>query len=793
MSNARTGPRAHRGTAGGRPKRPGIFERIAAFSFRHKWRALVLWAAVLIGVQALSMVVGNDYRNDFSLPGTESHQAQQTMEDKGAAQAGDSIQIVVRDEDGLRTAAHEKRVAAMLKKVAAQDSVTAVVSPYDDKSAVSRDGTTGYATVTLDGLAEEVPKEERVQLIDVAQKFEGDGLRVELGGDAIRNAEEGEGGAAEGAGMLGALIILVFLFGSVVAAGLPVITALFAVGSTMGLIVMASHFVTLADFTPPLMMLVGLGVGIDYALLIFSRYRTELLVEAAGDGSLAGGGGADEGNDRAARKAADRAGRPGQERAARVALDAAGRTVFFAGCTVIIALLGMYALGLGSLQGVALAMALTVLVTMIASLTLLPALLSTFGGRIRRNVLKRARKQAARGRKEEGTAWRRWGGGVQRHPWAALLVAVVALGALAAPALNMRLGFADAGNDAESTTSRQAYDLLADGFGPGFNGPLIVVADGSDTGGQEKGGPVKGAAGTLRTTLEDTTGIAAVSPAIPTKDPSVALLIAYPASAPQAEATSDLVSSLRDDILPRVERETGTRFLVGGATAAAEDFSLKVQDRIPVFVAIVVGLSALLLMAVFRSLLIPLKAALLNLLSIGASLGAVTLVFQEGWFGAQQGPVEAFIPVMIFAIVFGLSMDYEVFLLSRIHEEWENTKDPSHAVREGLAHTGKVITAAAAIMIVVFAAFILSPERMLQQFGLGLAVAILLDAVLIRCLIVPAVMQLLGRRAWWLPAPLAKLLPRVEIERHEPRGPESGAGAPEAPGQGDYADAGPRR
>ncbi|MEV7196274.1 MMPL family transporter [Streptomyces sp. NPDC093510] len=757
------------------------------------------------------MVVGNDYRNDFSLPGTESHQAQQTMEEKGAAQAGDSIQIVVRDEDGLRTAAHEKRVAAMLKKVAAQDSVTAVVSPYDDKSAVSRDGTVGYATVTLDGLAEEVPKEDRVELIDVAQDFEGDGLRVELGGDAIRSAEEGEGGAAEGAGMLGALIILVFLFGSVVAAGLPVITALFAVGSTMGLIVMASHFVTLADFTPPLMMLVGLGVGIDYALLIFSRYRTELLVEAAGDGSLAGGGGADEGSGRAARKDADRASRPGQERAARVALDAAGRTVFFAGCTVIIALLGMYALGLGSLQGVALAMALTVLVTMLASLTLLPALLSAFGGRIRRNVLKRARRQAARGRKEEGTAWRRWGGGVQRHPWAALLVAVVALGALAAPALNMRLGFADAGNDAESTTSRQAYDLLADGFGPGFNGPLIVVADGSDADGgsdagggsdanggsgadgEEKGEPVKDAAGTLRTTLEDTTGIAAVSPAIPTKDPSVALLIAYPASAPQAEATSDLVSSLRDDILPRVEQETGTQFLVGGATAAAEDFSWKVQDRVPVFVAIVVGLSALLLMAVFRSVLIPLKAALLNLLSIGASLGAVTLVFQEGWFGVQQGPVEAFIPVMIFAIVFGLSMDYEVFLLSRIHEEWEHTKDPSHAVREGLAHTGKVITAAAAIMIVVFAAFILSPDRMLQQFGLGLAVAILLDAVLIRCLIVPAVMQLLGRHAWWLPAPLAKLLPRVRIERHEQRGPESGQGAPEAPGQGDYADAGLRR
>ncbi|MCT2592848.1 MMPL family transporter [Streptomyces sp. N2-109] len=762
MRNAQTGSRAR---TGGNEGGPGIFERIAAFSFRHKWRALALWAGVLIGVQALSGVMGSDYHNDFSLPGTESHQALETMERHGAAQAGDSVQIVVQDEDGLRTSANEKRVGDMLGKVARLDGVSGVVSPYEDKAAISRDGTIGYATVTLDGQAEEVPKEDRVQLIDTAQEFDGDELRVELGGDAIRNAEESGGGGAEGAGILGALVILVFLFGSLVAASLPVITALFAVGSTMGLIVMASHFVTLADFTPPLMMLVGLGVGIDYALLIFSRYRSELLVEAAKDGTLTGTGGAsgtgaDSASGKAAGKAAD-GNRAGLERAARVALDAAGRTVFFAGCTVIIALLGMYALGLGSLQGVALAMALTVLITMIASLTLLPALLSAFGARIQRSVLKRARKQAARGGKEDGAAWRRWGSGVQRHPWAALLIAVVALGALASPALNMRLGFADAGNDAETTTSRQAYDLLADGFGPGFNGPLIVVADGAD------GEPVEDAAGTLRTALQDTSGIAAVSPAIPTKDPSAALVIAYPESAPQDEATSDLVKALREDVLPPVERETGTEFLVGGSTAAAEDFSSTVQDRIPVFVAIVVGLSALLLMAVFRSVLIPLKAALLNLLSIGASLGAITLVFQEGWFGAQPGPVESFIPVMIFAIVFGLSMDYEVFLLSRIHEEWERTKDPAHAVREGLAHTGKVITAAAAIMIVVFAAFILSPERMLQQFGLGLAVAILLDAVLIRCLIVPAVMQLLGRRAWWLPAPLARLLPRVEIEHHE--------------------------
>ncbi|AXK34509.1 MMPL family transporter [Streptomyces armeniacus] len=732
----------------------GVFERIATFAYRHKWRALALWTAVLIGVLALAGVAGNEYRNDFSLPGTDSHKALETMERHGSAQAGDSVEIVLHDPDGIRTARVQERVEPMLDKVEALPGVAQVRSPYEDRAAVAGDGETGYATVTLDGTAGvDVSTEETRRIIDTAQDSAGDGLQVELGGDAVRNASEEGGGGAEGAGIMGALVILVFLFGSLVAASLPVITALFAVGSTMGLIILASHFATLADFTPPLMMLVGLGVGIDYALLIFSRYRSELLSRPDGDTDPRTG-----------------AARPAGERAAGIALDAAGRTVFFAGCTVIIALLGLVALGLGSLQGVALAMALTVLLTMVASLTLLPALLSVFGGRIQRNVAKRAARRAARGGREEGAGWRRWGSGVQRHPWAALVLAVAALGALAAPALDMRLGFADAGNDAADSTSRKAYDLLADGFGPGFNGPLIVVADGggsgSGSGSDGDGKPVASAAAELRTALLDTPGIAAASPPIPTKDPSAATVIAYPESSPQDEATSDLVASLRDDVLPPLERDTDTEFLVGGATAAAQDFSSTVSERMPLFVAIVVGLSALLLMAVFRSVLIPLKAAVLNLLSIGASLGVITLVFQEGWFGAQPGPIESFIPVMIFAIVFGLSMDYEVFLLSRIHEEWERTKDPALAVREGLAHTGRVITAAAAIMIVVFAAFILSPDRMLQQFGLGLAVAILLDAVLIRCLIVPAVMQLLGRSAWWLPKPLARLLPKVELEHH---------------------------
>ncbi|MGH2949084.1 MAG: MMPL family transporter, partial [Solirubrobacteraceae bacterium] len=328
-----------------------------------------------------------------------------------------------------------------------------------------------------------------------------------------------------------------------------------------------------------------------------------------------------------------------------------------------------------------------------------------------------------------------WAALVQRRPWPALVAAVLALLALSAPALDMRLGFADAGNDAGSTTSRQAYDLLARGFGPGFNGPLVVVAEGSGEDVQRE--------------LAGTAGVAAALPAAPSPDGAVATILAIPETAPQAAETEALVSRLR-------ERSDG-RYLVGGATAASTDYSAAIADRLPLFVGVVVGLSALLLMVVFRSVLIPLKAAVLNLLSIGASLGVITMAFDD--------PIEAFIPVMTFAIVFGLSMDYEVFLVSRMHEEWERTRDAERAIGEGLAHTGRVITAAAAIMIVVFGAFVLSPERMLQQFGLGLAVAILLDALVIRCVIVPAVMRLLGDRAWWMPGWAARRLPRAAVER----------------------------
>jgi RND superfamily putative drug exporter len=677
--------------------------------------------AVLAAVTLGSQAAGSAYKNDFSLPGTDSQAATDLYTQHGSAQAGDSVEIVLKDGQGI--AGRKAAVEEMLAEVKGLPSVADVRSPYADASAVSKDGTIGYATVTLDGKAEAVPKEDVTAIIDTAESAEADGLQVEVGGDAVRGAEEKGSPTAELAGIVAAVIILGLLFGSVVAAAVPLITALFAVGAAIGLIGLASHVFTIADFTPPITMLVGLGVGVDYALLIFYRYRQELT-----DGA-----------------------EPAE--ATRKALDAAGRTVFFAGCTVIIALLGLVALGLGSLQGVALALAVTVLTTMAASLVLLPALLAFFGNRIQLHVLQHAAKAAAKG-KVEGRRWRALAQAVQRRPLPALLVAVFAMLALSAPTLGMRLGFADAGNDPTTLTSRKAYDLLAEGFGPGFNGPLVVLAQGDEAAGRA-----------VQSELTKVEGVAAASPALPSDDGALSTVIVYPKTAPQDEGTTDLVHHLRDDVAPGLERDTGAEILVGGSTAASQDFADTVSKRLPMFVAVVVGLSSLLLMLVFRSVLIPIKAAVLNLLSISAALGAMTLVFQHGWFGVQPGPIEAFLPVLIFAIVFGLSMDYEVFLVSRIHEEWERTKDHALAVREGLASTGKVITAAGAIMIVVFGAFMLSADRMLQQFGLGLAVAILMDALVIRCLIVPAVMQLFGKWAWWMPAPLARRLPKVALER----------------------------
>ena len=493
---------------------------------------MIALAAITVAAQA----AGSAYHNDFSLPGTESQQALDTLEEHAPAQAGAAVQIVMADPGGMRAPHTQERVTAMLGQVGHLPHVADVHSPYSGPGAISRDGTIAYATVTLDGQAQDIPGADVRTIIRTAQDAAGDGLQVELGGDAVRGAEQGPGGSAEGVGLLAALVVLVLLFGSLLAASIPIIIAVFAVGSAVGLVVLASHAATVANYTVPLMILVGLGVGIDYALLLFSRYRGELL------------------------RGADR------QQAARTALDTAGRTVLFAGCTVIIALLGLVALGLGSLQGVAIAVAMTVLVTMLGALTLLPALLAIMGRRIERAV----RRRAGRGRRTDGARWAQWSGLVQRRPWPMLLAAGAVLLALAAPVLGMRLGFADAGNDARSTTSRQAYDLLAEGFGPGFAGPLIVVADG----GRPTAGPMHHA-------LASTSGVAAVTPPAVSPDGQITTVIAFPDSKPQDPATQDLVNRLRTTVLPPLAHQTGARILVGGTTAATVDFANAVAEPAP--------------------------------------------------------------------------------------------------------------------------------------------------------------------------------------------------------------------
>ncbi|UPK76619.1 MMPL family transporter [Nocardioidaceae bacterium SCSIO 66511] len=707
----------------------GRFVRLAAWSQRHHWWALAMWAIALVAVTAASVSIGNDYRDENTLPGTESQAVADALESQNPRESADTVQIVMHADDGLASSQIRPRVTTMLADVDALTQVSEVSDPYTADGAVSPDGTIAFADVRLDTEPSETDPTDVRTIIDTAQEADGDGLQVELGGDAVRNASE-SGGAAEGLGILAALIILIPLFGSLLAGSLPVIVAIFAVGTSVGIIALASQAATIPSYAAPMMMLVGLGVGIDYALLVFSRYRSELL----------------HGFTRAA--------------AARTALDTAGRSVLFAGCTVIVALLGLLLIGMGAIQGLALAVALTVLMTMVASITLLPALLTLFGRRIEKSV----RKRAAKSKRAPGSGWRSLAAAVQRRPVAALVVSVAGLIALALPALDMRLGFADAGTDAPDSTSRQAYDLLADGFGDGANGPLIVLAEADQR-----------AAGAAAETLRTTDGVERVAGPIPTDEQGASTLLVFPDSGPADQATTDLVHTLRDDVLPRVSDDAGGTYRIGGSTPAAIDFADAVGERLPWFIAAVVAVSAVLLTAVFRSVLIPLKAAALNLLSIGAALGVMTYVFGDGHFGAQPGPIEAYLPVIMFAVVFGLSMDYEVFLVSRMHEEWRRTRDAVHSVREGLAATGGVITAAAAIMIVVFGAFIASPSRMLQQMGLGLAVVVLLDALVIRCLIVPAVMRLLGRSAWWLPRWLDRALPTVELEnpeRVEPPAPE---------------------
>ena len=711
---------------------------IARWCFRHRFAVIAAWVFVLVGLGTLSQTVKSDFNNSFSLPGTGSTTAQQLLSKAIPAQAGDSDTIVWQVSDGtVRDATVTTRMSTVLKQIATMPEVAAVVSPYGPHGAaqISWDGRTAYATVDFAKQANNLAKADITRVVDAAKAARAPGLNVQLGGQAIEQTEQTSLGVSSTVGVLAAAVVLFIAFGSLLAMMLPIVTAIAGVGGGLMAIAPLTHTINVVDFAPILGALIGLGVGIDYALFIVTRHRRGLQSGLT------------------------------PEQAAVKAIDTSGRAVLFAGSTVCIALLGILVLGVGFLNGLAVASALTVVFTVIAAVTLLPALLGVFGMRV---LSRRQRRQLAAGAPAPGATgmWARWAGAVERRPAILAAAAAAVMLVLAVPVLSLRLGSSDQGNDPSSTTTRQAYDLLAGGFGPGFNGPLLLVAQTSS--------PADVAAvRTLEAGLPKVADVTSVRQVAATSGTEV--IQVTPGTSPEGKATSDLISTLRNDTIPAAEHGTTLRVYIGGVTATFADFATVVDAKLPWFILTIVGLSFLLLVVAFRSLLIPGTAAVMNLLAAAASFGVLTAFFQWGWgtdaFGlGTAGPVEAFLPVVTLAILFGLSMDYQVFLVSRMNEEWVHGRRNSDAVRTGQVETARVITAAATIMICVFLTFSFLGSRDVAEFGIGLAAAVALDAFILRTVLVPAAMHLFGNANWWLPRWLDRRLPHLAIEPPDPAG-----------------------
>jgi len=708
---------------------------LARWCYRHRVIVVVLWVALLASLAGLTGAKGTAYEDVFNLPGTESTEALDLLTDALPEASGDSDQIVLHTESGSVTDADvQARVSAMLEEVRGLPSVASVTSPYDPEGAaqVSEDQTIAYATVLFDEQAMDLPVEDVEAVIDTAEDIRGDGLQVELGGQAISQASQAAPASTELIGIVAAAIILFIAFGSLLGMLIPILVAIAGLGAGLLSIGLASHGISLGSIAPTLAALIALGVGIDYALFIVTRYRTGLS-----------------------------AGHSPEEAVVR-ALNTSGRAVIFAGTTVVVALLGLLVLRLGFTSGLGIGAAVAVVWTVVAAITLMPAMLGFFGDRLL------TRKQRARLRDEGPISetppgfWLRWAERVAHRKVLFSAIAVVVIAVLSIPTLSLRLGSSDAGNDPADTTTRKAYDLLADGFGPGSNGPLQLVVELPGAGDAQ-------ALETLVGDLQDTEGVAAVRSMPLAEGARLAIVQVVPTTSPQSEETSELIDRIRDDVAPAAESGSTMEVYVGGPTAIFKDFAGVLTGKLPLFIAVVVLLGFLLLLLAFRSIVVPLTAALMNLLATAASFGVVTAVFQWGWgselIGAgAAGPVEAFLPVIMLAILFGLSMDYQVFLVSRMHEEWVHTGDNRRSVVIGQAATGRVITAAALIMISVFGAFVLGGERVIAEFGVGLAAAVAIDAFVLRTVLVPALMHAFGRANWWLPGWLDRVLPHLSVD-----------------------------
>src|SRR4051812_49425974 len=714
--------------------------KLAAWCHDRRRTVIGVWVAAFVLCAALWGTAAGEFVNNFRLPGTESQRAYDLLKERFPQQSGDTASVVFAVERGrVLDAGNRAHIERARAEIAKSPEVLAVGDPFARGAPVSKDGRITFAQIQFRKGAGDVDAAKVKTMAENTLALDGKGgVQVALGGDIIHWSTAEQGGAGEIFGVLVAAIVL-FLTLGVVAMGLPLLNALFAMIVSLSITaVIGTRLIDVVDWSPQLAAMIGIGVGIDYALLILNRFRLE------------------RGSGRDVREAT------------LVAIDTSGRAVLFAGIVVVIAMLGMMLLGISFLYGPALAAALAVLLTMTAALTLMPALLSKIGGRVKRAGNAGGANLADR---ESGFA-ARWSGFVSRRPLPVAILALVVLIALALPALHMRLATSDASTYKKGDTTRVAYDLLKQGFGPGFNAPLLLAVELPKAGDQAALQKIGGA-------LADQDGIAQVLPAQLNERGDTATMIAYPSTTPQDERTDETVRQARNETLPPIEAETGARVSIGGTTASNLDFAQTIRDKLPLFIGVVVGLSLLLLAVVFRSLLIPVKAGIFNLLSIAGAFGVVTLIFQDGHlaglFGDATGPIESFLPIMVFAVVFGLSMDYEVFLVSRMHEEWTHTRDARYAVQHGLAMTGRVVTAVAIIMIAVFGAFAIGNERALAMMGVGFAAAIFIDALIIRLLLLPAVMHIAGPAMWWMPAWLEKHLPHLNIDRPED-GPEPPAG-----------------
>ena len=711
--------------------------RLGAWSYRHRRLVVVAWVAALVLISVAGRLAGSRFKDNLNGgTSTPSQQAAAFLQHNFPSQAGDVAQVVFQARGPVTAAATQARVNAALTGLARLPHVASVLSPFAAGGAgqVSRDGHIAYGVVRFNASGDAIPDAAIQHVIDQARRAAQPGLAVALGGAPVEKVEKPQFGRSEALGILAAVLILLLAFGSVIAMLLPIVTAIVAVAASFGVLDVISHAVTVPSFAPELAALVGLGVGIDYSLFVVARYRTAL---------------------RSGSAPAD---------AVVAAMATSGRAVVFAGSTVVLSLLGLFLLGLPFIYGAALGAIIAVLLVMAASVTLMPAALGFVGTGIDRLRVGRRRpdRSSEQSLRTQRGFWWSWSRRVQRRPLLTAGAAVAVLLLLAVPFLSLRLAFTDAGTEPSSYTSRQAYDVLVRGFGPGVNGPLVIalsLPDGS--------GPP--AVATLRTDLARQPDVALVSPPQYSPSGTAAVLTVIPRTSPQDARTSALVSHLRDSVVPQATAHTPVSVLIGGQTAASIDTAGVISARLVVVVAFVILLSVLLLMAAFRSVIVPVVSALLTLLSTGAAYGVIVAVFQWGWLGGgidngATAPVDPWIPLMLFALLFGFSMDYQVFLISRIREEWRAGAPDSEAVAGGLAKTGRIITSAAAIMICVFAAFVLGDLRVLRVIGLGMAVAVLLDATLVRMVATPAVLQLIGRANWWFPRRLDRAVPNILSE-----------------------------